>query len=231
MFFRNTLRRVRNWFFTGLIIITPLVLSIYFLDLGFRWLDALLGGLAARTLGRQIPGLGLLASVVLAVVTGLIASNLVGRRLIAWSERALLQVPIFRGVYSTLKQVVDAFAGQKRTAFQKVALVEYPRKGVWSIGFITGSARAEIRDRVGRDLVNVFIATTPNPTSGFLIMVPRREVVWLDLPVEEGMKLVISGGVIGCDDVNPAEPGGDSADDADTVCKEEGVTGERGERL
>ncbi len=197
MLFGKVLRRVRNWFFAGLVILAPLALSVYFLGLGFRWLDALLGGIAARTLGRQIPGLGLLASLVLAVLTGLIASNLLGRRLIAWAEQALLRVPIFRGVYATLKQVVDAFAGHKRTAFQNVVLVEYPRRGIWSIGFVTGPAPAEVQERAERELVNVFVATTPNPTSGFLILVPKDEVVYLAMPVEEGLKLVISGGVIG----------------------------------
>lgn len=197
MLLRKTLRRVRNWFFTGLVILAPLVLSIYFLGLGFRWMDTLLGGLAARTLGRRVPGLGLLASLLLAVLTGLVASNLLGRRLIAWLETALLRVPIFRSVYSTLKQVVDAFAGQKRTAFQQVVLVEYPRQGIWSIGFVTGPAPEEAQEAVGRDLVNVLITTTPNPTSGFFIMVPREEIVWLRMPVEDGLKLVISGGLIG----------------------------------
>lgn len=199
MLFSKVLRRIRNWFFGGLVILTPLVLTLYFLGVGFRWVDALLGGLAARTLGRRIPGLGLLASLTLAILTGLIASNLLGRRLIHWSEQALLRVPVFRGIYSTLKQVVDAFAGQKRTAFQQVVLVEYPRRGVWSVGFVTGPAPAEAQARLGRNLVNVLIATTPNPTSGFLILVPADELLWLNLPVEEGLKLVISGGVIGCD--------------------------------
>ncbi|MGE5554407.1 MAG: DUF502 domain-containing protein [Betaproteobacteria bacterium] len=199
MIFGRLLRRVRNWFFTGLVILAPLVLTVYLLGLGFRWFDALLGGLAARTLRRRIPGLGILASLILAVLTGLVASNLLGRRLIAWAEQALLRVPIFRGVYSTMKQVVDAFAGQKRTAFQHVVLVEYPRQGIWSVGFVTGPAPTEAEQQTGRDLVNVFIATTPNPTSGFLIMVPKDELLWLTMPVEDGMKLVISGGVIGGD--------------------------------
>lgn len=214
--FSQALRRIRNWFFAGLVILAPLVLSVYFLTLGFRWLDALLGGLAAQTLGRQIPGLGLLVSIILAVLIGMIASNFVGRRLIAWSEQGLMRVPIFRGVYSTIKQVVDAFAGQKRTAFQEVVLVEYPRKGIWSIGFVTGPAPKEAMERAGRDLVNVFVATTPNPTSGFLILVPHDEVIWLSLPVEEGMKLVISGGVIGTgEDANETEK--------EQTCGEEGV--------
>ncbi|MDI6869967.1 MAG: DUF502 domain-containing protein [Bacillota bacterium] len=221
MILGKALRRVRNWFFTGLVILAPLVLTVYFLGLGFRWLDALLGGLASRTLGRQIPGLGVLASLVLAVLTGLIASNLVGRRLIAWGEHTLLRVPIFRGVYSALKQVVDAFAGQKRTAFKQVVLVEYPRRGIWSVGFVTGEAPGEVRRRTGRDLVNVLITTTPNPTSGFLILVPREELLWLSMPVEDGLKLVISGGMIGCD-ASAGEPGGPPA--AGEMRKKEGVS-------
>jgi uncharacterized membrane protein len=197
MIFGKLLRRVRNWFFAGLVTLTPLVLTVYLLGVGFRWVDSLLGGFAARTLGRQIPGLGILASLALAVLTGLVASNLLGRRLIAWGEQALLQMPVFRGVYSALKQVVDAFAGQKRTAFQRVALIEYPRCGIWSIGFATGPGPAETRQKTGRALVNIFIATTPNPTSGFLIMVPQEDIIWLGMSVEEGMKLVISGGMIG----------------------------------
>lgn len=197
MIISKVLRRLRNWFFAGLVILAPAVLTVYFLTIGFRWLDALLGGIAARTLGRQVPGLGLLASIVLAVAVGALASNLLGRRLIHWSEQALLRVPIFRGVYATIKQVIDAFAGQQRTAFQNVVLVEYPRKGIFSIGFVTAGAPAELDERTGEDLLNVFVATTPNPTSGFLILVPRRDVQFLDLTVEDGMKMVISGGVVG----------------------------------
>jgi uncharacterized membrane protein len=197
MMMSKTLRRFRNWFLTGLVILAPLVLTVYLLEIGFRWMDALLGGLAARTLGRRIPGLGLLASLILAVLVGLVASNLLGRRLIHSVEQALLRVPIFRGVYSTLKQVVDAFAGQKRTAFQNVVLIEYPRKGVWSVGFVTGPAPQESERLTGKELVNVFVATTPNPTSGFLVLVPKDEVWYLSMPVEDGLKLVISGGVIG----------------------------------
>lgn len=202
------LRRLRNWLFTGLVILAPAVLTVYFLTIGFRWLDALLGGVAARTLGRRIPGLGLLASIVLAVGVGALASNLLGRRFIRWSEQALLKVPIFRGVYATIKQVLDAFAGQQRTAFQNVVLVEYPRKGAFSVGFETGGAPAELDEKTGEDLVNVFIATTPNPTSGFLIMVPRRDVRYLDMSVEDGMKMVISGGVIGPEPRANKEMGG-----------------------
>lgn len=195
-FSKAVFRRLRNWFFTGLVLLLPFALTFYVLTIGFHWLDAILGGFAARTVGRQIPGLGLIASLLLVLVAGAVASNLIGRRLLGWGETVLLKVPVFRSVYSTMKQVVDAFAGQDKSAFKEVVMIEYPRKGIYSVGFYTGNGFEEAGAKTGEDWVTVFVPTVPNPTSGFFVLVPRREVVWLSMSVEDAIKMTISAGCI-----------------------------------
>jgi uncharacterized membrane protein len=195
-FSKAVFRRLRNWFFTGLVLLLPFALSFYVLLIGFRWMDAILGGFAARTVGRRIPGLGLVASLLMVVVAGAIASNLIGRRLLNWGETVLLKVPVFRSVYSTMKQVVDAFAGQDKSAFKEVVMIEYPRKGMYSVGFYTGNGFDEASAKTGEDWVTVFVPTVPNPTTGFFVLVPREEVVRLDMSVEDAIKMTISAGCI-----------------------------------
>lgn len=184
------LRRLRTYFFTGLIIVLPFLLTLYFLWLVFGFVDGLIGPILELILGHKIPGVGFALTVGLILGTGVLATNYLGRRLLAWGERLFVRLPLVRSIYQTLKQVVQAVFSEKQKAFQQVVLVEYPRKGVYSLAFLTGN-----REEAG-EMVTVFVPTTPNPTSGYLLLIPKEEVKCLDMSVEDGLKLIVSGGVI-----------------------------------
>ena len=138
----------------------------------------------------------MLLSLIVLVITGIVATNLLGQRLVTWSEAILDRIPLVRSIYSGSKQVIQALVATNSQAFRKVVLIEYPRKGIWSIAFQTGSPPAEIVEHTGVEMITVFIPTTPNPTSGFLMMVPKAEAIELSMSTEAALKLVISLGVM-----------------------------------
>jgi uncharacterized membrane protein len=184
------LRRLRTYFFTGLIIVLPFLLTLYFLWLVFGFVDGLIGPVLKLIIGQRIPGVGFIFTVGLILGTGVLATNYLGRRLLAWGDRLFIRLPLVRSVYQTLKQLVHAVFSEKQKAFQRVVLVEYPRKGVYSLAFLTRDV-----EEAG-EMVMAFVPTTPNPTSGFLLLIPKKEVKYLDMSVEDGLKLIVSGGVI-----------------------------------
>lgn len=191
------MKRLRNYLITGMIILLPLVVTLYVLWTGFNIVDGLLGGLIARFLHREIPGVGALVTFFLTILVGAVATNILGKKLIVFGENILARIPVVRSIYSTVKQLIDAFAVQNRDAFKRVVVIEYPRIGLYSVGFVTGEGLGgEMVGNVAEDLLTVFIPTAPNPTTGFFVLLPRAEVVPVDMTVEEGLKLVISGGVI-----------------------------------
>lgn len=191
------MKKLQTFFVTGLIVLTPVVITFYVLYWLFEFVDGILGPILARVLPFKIPGLGLLIILLLVLLTGLLAANFLGRRLIAFAEGFLMRTPVVRSVYQTMKQIIDALLQQNQSAFKRVALVEYPRRGSWAIGFVTSEMVGEIAERAGCPAaLNVFVPTTPNPTSGMLVIFPPEEVTLLDMSVEDGLKLVISGGVI-----------------------------------
>ncbi len=147
-------------------------------------------------IGFHIPGLGVVLSVLVVLVTGMLVANLLGRRLVGLWENLLTHIPLVRSVYSGAKQVAETLFAGEGQSFRKVLLVEYPRKGIWSLAFQTGSGAEEVNARTGEDLVTVFVPTTPNPTSGFIIMVPRADVQELEMSVDDALKLIISLGVV-----------------------------------
>ncbi|MEW6398309.1 MAG: DUF502 domain-containing protein [Bacillota bacterium] len=185
--------RLRNVFLSGLVVLVPVVLTVLALRWLFEWGDGLLGPLVVRLLNRYIPGLGIVFGVLFVMLVGWLARVYAGRWLFRHLEAAFLRVPVVREVYGTVKAVVDAFSGQ-HMAQGRVALVEYPRQGVYSVGFVTGAGLPEASARLGEESVCVFIPTTPNPTSGWVAVLPRSRVVFLDLTPQEGMRLVISAG-------------------------------------
>ena len=138
----------------------------------------------------------MLLSLVLLLITGIIATNLLGQKLVIWSESVLDRIPLVRTIYNGSKQVIQAFFASNSQAFRKVVLIEYPRKGIWSIAFQTGSPHAEITQHTGVEMITVFIPTTPNPTSGFLMMVPKSEAIELSMTTEAALKFIISLGVM-----------------------------------
>ncbi len=146
--------------------------------------------------GFHIPGLGVVLSLVVLFTTGVVVANLFGKRLVAMGEALVARIPVVSIIYSAVKQVAETVFSNKGKSFRKVLLIEYPRKGVWAIAFYTGSAVGEIQEKTSKEVVNVFLPTTPNPTSGFLLMVAREDIIELDMPVDEGIKLIMSLGVI-----------------------------------
>lgn len=189
-------RSLRKYLITGLLVWLPVVVTIYVLWWGFKFFDSVLGNAITRFIGMRIPGIGILTSLVLIFGTGLFAANYLGRRLIAFGENIVTRIPLVRSVYLTVKQIVDAFLHGTNVAFQRVVIVEYPRPGMWAIAFITSDAKNEVCEKTGEDVLTVFLPTTPNPTSGFLLYVPRRDVIFADMSVEDGLKLVVSGGIV-----------------------------------
>ncbi len=143
-----------------------------------------------------IPGVGVLIAFISFVAIGWFASNIMGKFLIRIGEYLLDLIPVVRNLYSTIKQIFETITTTQSQAFREVVMLEYPRKGVWSIGFVTGHSKGEVQQKVDNDTVNIFLPTTPNPTSGFLLFVPKNELKYLDMSVEEGIKLVVSAGII-----------------------------------
>lgn len=147
-------------------------------------------------LGFRIPGLGILLTGVVVFATGMLAANLVGRRLLKLWDGLLHRIPLVRSIYGGAKNFAEVLLGDTGESFKRVVLIEWPRKGVYAIGFLTGAPVGEIRFRTGQDMVPVFVPTTPNPTSGFVFMMPRSEIIELDMDVESAVKLVVSLGVV-----------------------------------
>lgn len=147
-------------------------------------------------LGFRIPGLGILLTGVIVFFTGMLAANLVGRRLLKLWDATLHRIPLVRSIYGGAKNFAEVLLGDSGQSFKRVVLIEWPRKGVWAIGFLTGARISEASHRIGQELVSVFIPTTPNPTSGFVLLMPRTEIIELDMDVESAIKLVVSLGVV-----------------------------------
>lgn len=192
---------MKRIFTTGLLTILPLAITIYIFYLVFNFLDNLIGDMIEAAFNYRIPGAGFVAGLLLIMLIGFVASNIIGSRLIGYFDTLLRRVPLARSIYTGAKQIIDAFTLQGKNAFQKVVILEYPRKGLYVIGFVTGSSKGEIQDKTREETLNIFIPTTPNPTSGMLILAPRHEVTELEMTVEEGMKVIISGGIF-----SPADP-------------------------
>jgi uncharacterized membrane protein len=193
--------RLKRIFFTGIVILIPVTLSGYVLVHLFRIMD---GVFAARIQawidphfpGFYIPGLGLILTLVVVMVLGWLSSNIVGGRIVKGVETLIARVPIGGSVFMATKGIMEALARDKSEAFKRVVLIEYPRRDMFAIAFVTGSGRwPQIHERTG-DLVMVFLPTTPNPTSGYLLLVPREQTIDLPMSVEEGVRMVISGGIL-----------------------------------
>lgn len=189
------MKHLRNLFLAGLAVLLPLFVTVYVLAASFRLIDGIAQWGVLALLGRPVPGVGAAFFLLLVLLTGLIATNVLGKRIISFLDAIPYRLPLVKSIYGATRQVIDAFSF-KTGAFLQVALVEYPRQGSYAIGFVTSDGLEETNRATGHDLVNLFLPTTPNPTSGFLLMVPRDEVTILDISVEEGLKMIISGGVV-----------------------------------
>jgi len=198
---RSAAQRIRRYLVAGLLIWLPIVVTVFVLRFLVGLMDQTLLLLPAvwrpeAVLGFGIPGLGLLLALLLLFVTGVSVTNLVGRKLVRWGEDFMQRIPVVRSIYSGAKVFTETVFTDKGQAFKQVLLVEYPRQGIWSIGFQSGEQVAEAAHRSGRNLVCVFVPTTPNPTSGFIIMVPREDTIPLDMSIDEAMRLIFTLGVV-----------------------------------
>ncbi len=191
---------LRRYLVAGLLVWVPLGVTLlivtFLVDLMDQTLLLLPQNIQPENLlGFRIPGLGAVLTAIIVLVTGVVVTNLFGMQLFTIGERLLQRIPLVRSIYASVKQVTESMFSSGKS-FRKVVLVEYPRKSMWSLAFQTGSGAQEIAGKTGQDIVNVFIPTTPNPTSGFFLMVPRTDVIELDMSVDDGLKMLLSVGVV-----------------------------------
>ena len=178
--------------FAGLFAIVPLALTFYIIKTIIVFLDQLTAPIMAR-INLEIPGFGLILTLLIIFALGVFVTNVLGRRLFSWGERLISSIPLVKNIYNTLKQITNAFSGATKTEnYQRVIYIQYPRKELWTISFVTGDSV----DKSGEEYYHVFVPTTPNPTSGVFIIIPKKDAIEADLTVEEGLKAVISGGLL-----------------------------------
>ncbi|MEX0696155.1 MAG: DUF502 domain-containing protein [Dongiaceae bacterium] len=201
--------RLRAYFFAGILITAPISITFYLAWLFISFVDDRVKPLVPAQYNPEtylpfsIPGIGLIVVLVGLTLIGAMTAGFVGRMWLRLSERILARMPVVRSVYSAVKQIFETVLAHKSTAFRQVVLVEFPRRGMWALGFHTGVTEGEVQELTEDEVINVFLPTTPNPTSGFLFFVPRRDVVILSMSVEEGIKMVVSGGIVTPPDRRP----------------------------
>lgn len=191
---------LRRYLVAGLLIWVPLGVTLLIVAFLVDLIDKTLLLLPARIqpeylLGFRIPGLGLVLTAFIVLITGIVVTNLFGKQLFSIGEQLLRRIPVVRSIYGAVKQVTESMFSSGKS-FRKVVLVEYPRKGMWTLAFQTGSGSPEIQDKTGKKITSLFIPTTPNPTSGFFLMVPSEDVIELDMSVDDGLKMLLSVGVV-----------------------------------
>ncbi len=192
---------IKRYFITGLLIWVPLAIT--------AWVLTLIAGAADQSLrllpesvhpgkvfGYDIPGAGIAVSLLIILITGVLAANFIGQQLVQWWENLLARIPVVSSIYNSVKQVSDTLFSSSGNAFRKALLIQYPRKGSWTIALLTGTPGGDVSNHLVGDYVSVYVPTTPNPTSGFFLMMPRSEVVELDMAVDEALKYIISMGVV-----------------------------------
>ncbi len=193
---------LRQWFFSGILITAPLALTIYITWSLVTFIDAQVSGLIPVWLNPQtyvgfpLPGIGLLIAAVCFIIIGALTAGIIGRMLLSSFDHVTRRVPLVRSLYGASKQILETIMANQSEAFREVVLVEYPRRGVWAIGFVTGTTKGEVQALSQENLINVFVPTTPNPTSGFLLFFERKDTISLDMSVEEAVKMVVSGGIV-----------------------------------
>lgn len=185
---------LRRYFLTGLLVLAPTVVTGWLVYKIFITIDNIIEPFQRKFPIIDIPGIGFVVVVFLILITGFLAGNLIGRRVIAMGEKMLRRLPIVRRIYTASKELSEVFLADKKTAFQRVVLIRYPHRDSFAIAFVTNEKVGPVSEVVGQELVNVFIPTTPNPTSGFMLMIPVNDTFPLPINVEEAMKIVISGG-------------------------------------
>jgi uncharacterized membrane protein len=189
--------KLRKYLLSGLAITLPIALTLYLIFILFKIADGFLNSFFKKILGVYIPGLGIIVSLAIILIAGILTTHFFNKRLYQNLERWFLKFPFVKRVYPSLKQFSGIiFSKDNKLLFNKVVLVEYPRLGIWSLGFLTNEAAGEIKQKTNRELVNILIPTTPTPLSGFMIIVPKSDVIFLDMTVEDALKMIVSGGML-----------------------------------
>lgn len=197
----TSLVKFKDYLIAGLLIVAPIVLTIYVLIWSFNLLDGILGPLIYNLLGRKIPGVGLIAGIMITLAAGFFTRGWIAKKIMKWAEATVSRLPLIRPLYGTIKQLTSALlSGSDKSLFKRVVLLEYPRKGIWSLGFVTSDSdsplSSKLIDKSGKQLISVFVVSAPNPTTGWLTLAPEEELTTLNISVEEALKLVVSGGYI-----------------------------------
>jgi uncharacterized membrane protein len=194
--------RLRTYFFAGILITAPVSLTIYLAWLFITFVDERVFSVIPQQYNPEtylpfsIPGIGLLLALIGLTLIGALTAGILGRAVNHLFEGILNRLPVIRSLYGAIKQIMETVLANKSAAFRECVLIEYPRKGIWTLGFITGATKGEVQELAAEQLINVFVPTTPNPTSGFLLFVPERDIVRLKMRTEDGLKLVVSGGIV-----------------------------------
>lgn len=206
--------RLKAYFFAGVLVTAPLGITFYVSWLFIKWVDSKVTSLLPTVYNPEtylpvyIPGIGLIIVCIALTIIGALTAGIIGRFWFRTSEKILSRMPVIRSIHSAIKQIFETVLSNQSNAFREVVLFEYPRRGSWAMGFITGQTQGEVQDITKDEVVNVFLPTTPNPTSGYLLFIPRRELVTLSMSVEEGIKMVVSGGIVTPPDKrSPSEKG------------------------
>ena len=214
---------LRRWLISGMLVIMPLAVTLWVLDLIVTFLDSSLKLLPEALqpnlvfAGFKVPGLGVVLTLCIVLLVGAVASNYLGFRLIRWWDNLMGRIPIVRSIYSAVKQISDTLFSSQGNAFREVVLVQYPRQGLWTVAFVTGKPGGEIAQHIDPQTnISIYVPTTPNPTSGFYLLLPRQDVIPLEMSVDEALKVVVSMGVIA-----PAHAGNSKMDCAQAVAGSE----------
>lgn len=203
--------KLRGYFLAGILVTAPISITVY-LTWGFlKFVDAKVSAIIPAEYYPQtaVPGLGVLIAFVFFILMGWFAKNFLGRMVIRISEYILDKMPVIRTIYGGVKQIFETVIGTQAQAFREVVMFEFPRKGVWAMGFVTGIARGEVQRLTEDEVVNVFYPTTPNPTSGFLVFVPKKDLVFMQMSVDEAIKMIVSGGILTPPDAGAAQDAGE----------------------
>lgn len=206
---KGIMGRLRAYFLAGVLVTAPISITIYISWLIISFIDAAINPLIpdrynpGNYLPFALPGVGVVILLVMLTLIGAVTAGFVGRTLIRVYDTLLARMPVIRSVYGALKQIIETILAQQSAAFRQAVLVEYPRPGLWAIAFITGRTEGEVQNLTAQEMINVFLPTTPNPTSGFLLFVPKKDLVPLSMSVEEAIKMVISGGIVTPPDRRP----------------------------
>lgn len=193
------MKHLKRHLITGLLVIAPIFLTAYVIIVIFKFADGILGdhinAYVKSVLGFYIPGLGVILSLAIILTVGFFTELFIGKKILPYFEKIFCAFPLVKNIYPAFKQLVSFLLAQKKFNFKKVVLVEYPSRGIWSIGFLTNEKNEVISNALGREMLPVFIGTTPGPFSGFVVFIPKEEVKFIDIPITEALKILISGGV------------------------------------